>query len=325
MARLIAEARASPETRRVLVAAAEGENAAAGGAERPRDIVALMAVTTEGVREDARVWAETHDLAAYDDFAKPEEAAAKKAEAAAAATENAGFGGDAPAPADPPGSSPPPAEPEPDEPDEPTNPATLEFTNPADGRTRTNDAFRVTAFASLPGYERETRPLLDAAFARFPEVDFCVARVPADAEEVPFTTHEMVRVPPCSGMRAFAEHVLYARHREADAPGFHVRPGAPGDAPGVASCSPAPPAPTPRRLRFRRRPKAVVSRRSWRRATGRSSGTCSWTSPWMCAFCARASAWTRRRTSRRTAPSRGSPRTSSTPCSRTGAGAPGSC
>jgi hypothetical protein len=193
-----------------------------------------MAVTTEGVREDARVWAETHDLAAYDDFAKPEEAAAKKAEAAAAATENAGFGGDAPAPADPPGSSPPPAEPEPDEPDEPTSPATLEFANPADGRTRTNDAFRVTAFASLPGYERETRPLLDAAFARFPEVDFCVARVPADAEEVPFTTHEMVRVPPCSGMRAFAEHVLYARHREADAPGFHVRPGAPGDAPGVA-------------------------------------------------------------------------------------------
>jgi hypothetical protein len=237
MARLIAEARASPETRRVLVAAAEEKNAAAGGAERPRDIVALMAVTTEGVREDARVWAETHDLAAYDDFAKPEEAAAKKAEAAAAATENAGFGGDAPAPADPPGSSPPPAEPEPDEPDEPTSPATLAFANPADpedGRTRTNDAFRVTAFASLPGYERETRPLLDAAFARFPEVDFCVARVPADAEEVPFTTHEMVRVPPCSGMRAFAEHVLYARHREADAPGFHVRPGAPGDAPGVA-------------------------------------------------------------------------------------------
>lgn len=232
MARLIAEARASPETRRVLVAAAS--DAAAGGAERPRDIVALMAVTTEGVREDARVWAETHDLAAYDDFAKPEEAAAKKAEAAAA-TENAGFGGGAPAPADPPGSSPPPAEPEPEpEPDEPTNPATLEFANPADGRTRTNDAFRVTAFASLPGYERETRPLLDAAFARFPEVDFCVARVPADAEEVPFTTHEMVRVPPCSGMRAFAEHVLYARHREADAPGFHVRPGAPGDAPGVA-------------------------------------------------------------------------------------------
>ena len=87
MARLIAEARASPETRRVLVAAAS--DAAAGGAERPRDIVALMAVTTEGVREDARVWAETHDLAAYDDFAKPEEAAAKKAEAAAA-TENAG-------------------------------------------------------------------------------------------------------------------------------------------------------------------------------------------------------------------------------------------
>ena len=86
MARLIAEARASPETRRVLVAAAEEKNAAAGGAERPRDIVALMAVTTEGVREDARVWAETHDLAAYDDFAKPEEAAAKKAEAAAAAT-----------------------------------------------------------------------------------------------------------------------------------------------------------------------------------------------------------------------------------------------
>ena len=219
MARLIAEARASPETRHVLVAAAS--DAAAGGAERPRDIVALMAVTTEGVREDARVWAETHDLAAYDDFAKPEEAAA----------EDAGFGGGAPAPADPSGSSPPPAEPEPDE---PTPPATLVFANPADGRTRTNDAFRVTAFVSLPGYERETRPLLDAAFARFPEVDFCVARVPADAEEVPFTTHEMVRVPPCSGMRAFAEHVLYARHREADAPGFHVRPGAPGDAPGVA-------------------------------------------------------------------------------------------
>ena len=219
MARLIAEARASPETRRVLVASAS--DAAAGGAERPRDIVALMAVTTEGVREDAHVWAETHDLAAYDDFSKPEEAAA----------EDAGFGGGAPAPADPSGSSPPPAEPEPDE---PTPPATLVFTNPADGRTRTNDAFRVTAFVSLPGYERETRPLLDAAFARFPEVDFCVARVPADAEEVPFTTHEMVRVPPRSGMRAFAEHVLYARHREADAPGFHVRPGVPGDAPGVA-------------------------------------------------------------------------------------------
>ena len=223
MARLIAEARASPETRRVLVAASS--DAAAGGAERPRDIVALMAVTTEGLREDARVWAETHDLAAYDDFAKPDLFNS-------AAAEDAGFGGGAPAPADPLlRSSPPPAEPEPDE---PTPPATLVFANPADGRTRTNDAFRVTAFVSLPGYERETRPLLDAAFARFPEVDFCVARVPADAEEVPFTTHEMVRVPPRSGMRAFAEHVLYARHREADAPGFHVRPGAPGDAPGVA-------------------------------------------------------------------------------------------
>ena len=108
-------------------------------------------------------------------------------------------------------------------------------------------------------------------------------------------------------------------------PGFTSGRACRGTRRASPSCSPAPPAPTPRRLRFQRRPKAVVSRRSWRRVTGRSSGTCSWTSPWMRVFCARASAWTRRRTSRRTAPSRGSPRTSSTPCSRTGAGAPGSC
>ena len=222
MARLIAEARASPETRRVLVAA-EPEPRLGGAGDEPepsRSIVALMAVTTEGVREDAGRWAETHDTAAYDDFAEPEE----DAEGAG----DAEFGADATARAE---------SVEIDSSGEAETPRRLDALGNERG-SRANEkapnAFRVTAFASLPGYERETRPLFDAAFARFREVDFCAVRVPADAGEVPFATHEMVRVPFRFGAGAFAEHVLYARHREADAPGFDVRPGAPGDAPGVA-------------------------------------------------------------------------------------------
>jgi hypothetical protein len=202
-------------------------------------IVALMAVTTEGVLEDAREWAVTHDTAAYDDFAKPEEvdegtdegdAEEEKKRRRRSFAVRFRFRRTAPR-----------RRrltsrryrtrtrrkkrrrfPNPSEQHEPSNDTK---------RTRTNDAFRVVAFASLPGYDVSTAvPLLDAAFARFEEVDFCVAAVPAEAREVPFTTHEMVRVPFRPGMGAFADQVLYARHREADAPGFEIRPGAREDA-----------------------------------------------------------------------------------------------
>ena len=242
MARLIAEARRAPETRRVLVAV--DDDGADDGASSSK-IVALMAVTTEGVLEDARAWAETHDTAAYDDFAKPEEVDEGDADEGDAEEEKKEekeeLRGSVPVPAD--RAAPTTTDlasvsnadaseeattiSKPSEQHEPSNDTK---------RTRTNDAFRVVAFASLPGYDVSTAvPLLDAAFARFEEVDFCVAAVPAEAREVPFTTHEMVRVPFRPGMGAFADQVLYARHREADAPGFEIRPGAREDAAEVAS------------------------------------------------------------------------------------------
>ena len=242
MSSLIAEARRAPETRRVLVAF--DDDVFDDGASSSK-IVALMAVTTEGVLEDARAWAETHDTAAYDDFAKPEEVDEGDADEGDAEEEKKEekeeLRGSVPVPAD--RAAPTTTDlasvsnadaseeattiSKPSEQHEPSNDTK---------RTRTNDAFRVVAFASLPGYDVSTAvPLLDAAFARFEEVDFCVAAVPAEAREVPFTTHEMVRVPFRPGMGAFADQVLYARHREADAPGFEIRPGAREDAAEVAS------------------------------------------------------------------------------------------
>ena len=264
--------------------------------------------------------AETHDLAAYDDFAKPEEAAAKKAEAAAA-TENATARRER---RRSPGEDPPVRPLLRRNRNRNRNRTSRQIRRRSSSRTpRTDEHERTTRSASprprvLPGEaERETRPLLDAAFARFPEVDFCVARVPADAEEVPFTTHEMVRGTPCSGMRAFAEHVLYARHREADAPGFR-QAGAPGTRRALAALLAGTAGADAEAARVFEAAEGGGLSAFVATCDGQIvARTCSWTSPWMCAFCARASAWTRRRTSRRTAPSRGSPRTSSTPCSRT--------
>ena len=224
MSSLIAEARRAPETRRVLVAF--DDDGADDGSSSSK-IVALMAVTTEGVLEDAMKWSLTHDTAAYDDFAKPEEVEDEgDAEEEREETKEE-LRGSVPSEADRDASEEATTISKPFDSSEPSNDTK---------RTRTNDAFRVVAFASLPGYDVSTAvPLLDAAFARFEEVDFCVAAVPAEAREVPFTTHEMVRVPFRPGMGAFADQVLYARHREADAPGFEIRPGAREDAAEVAS------------------------------------------------------------------------------------------
>ena len=211
-------------------------------------------------------------------------------------------------------------------PDEPTNPAIARFANPAADEHEPRRVPRAPSRRPPRVRARDASPRLAAAFARFRDVDFCASRVPADAEEVPFTTPRWSACAPVGGARV-AEHVLYARHRRRTRPGPSRRRRR-RRAAALRGARRHHPAPTP---------GGCASEAAEGGGRARSCATCDGqivgylllVGPLRgCALRARASAWTiRRRTSPEdAAAARGSPRTSSTAVfALQRAGAPGSC
>jgi hypothetical protein len=196
-------------------------------------IVALVAVTNASMESFVDDFAGTHDLSVYDEFKKPVEVVVEEVDiekgndeheadddesdaAAPIATQLAELAVGA----------------EDDEDAEHVS----EKKNSASVVTETpggSDAFRVTAFAVLPGWETRIDSLYDAAFAAFPKNDFCVLSTPCASKEVPFFTRTAVRVPLKPGFVSFAEQTVVMRHRYAVCDGFVVRVGTKEDVRGV--------------------------------------------------------------------------------------------